>query len=183
MLMFTGTIVLSVFAWAVLRMFYGFAVIPALRDKARFELYAVRDELRAMAIAGEIDPTSFSFNYFENVLNAMTRLCAVHSVSRLIYFAAHLDEVPQERIDERARFNSEAPQHLKALESRSMKTMMRVMFANSPLFCVFALIASFVYGAIRQTIELKNVLMWHFTADRTNSLGNGAGIFRKVAHR
>ena len=154
-----GFILLLVFAWTLTRLFYDKAVLPRLRDQARFRLYAIRDELRNVAIENHLAADTFAFRYFEDMLNRMTRMCDVHSVSNLLYFCWTV-EIPDSWIADRKRFEAEAPEDVKGLEQTAVRIMMSIMLSNSPMFCVFASAVTVVNGALRRTIEMKNRLLW-----------------------
>jgi len=47
-------VIVAFFAWVLCSVFYSQVVRPVLRDCVRFKLFALRDDLRRMAVMGQI---------------------------------------------------------------------------------------------------------------------------------
>lgn len=155
-----GLAVIFVLTWTLCSIMYNMGVLPCLRDRGRFELFALRDELRDLAINCQADANSFAFRHLEAVLNRMTKMCNYHTVSNMM-FAMIMYHVDENTASDFKRFDAEASKQLKHIERRALDSMMRVMFANSPMFVMFAGLIYLTSEACKRSMELKNRLLWH----------------------
>ena|SRR3990167_7736061 len=171
--MLLGYIAFFAFAWALMSLFYGFAIAPCLRDRARFELYALRDQLRDLALSCQAEPQSFSFRHLETMLNRMTRMCDLHNISNMVYVMLMV-KVDQNTLREHQRFDAEATGQLKQIERHAIDSMVCVMFVNSPQFMLLAGMIVLTSQACKHSIELKNRLLWHDYPSISSSLVSGA---------
>lgn len=158
--MILGYILVAILAWALVSFFYDAGVLPCLRDRAKFELFRLRDELRDLAINCQVEPDSFAFQHLETMLNRMTRLCVRYSVSDMFYVTCAV-KIDPESLDEVRRFDAEASGQLKFIERRAIESMVRIMFVNSPVFVIFAGAIILTSEACKRSIEFKNRVFWH----------------------
>lgn len=161
--MIAGYLILFAFVWAVCSVYYQAVVRPFARDAARFDLFAIRDELRSMAIKGEVDQNTYAFGHLESMLNNMVHLCKWYNVGTVIEFVAmKRDQIAYPLVE---KFDEEAPESLKKLEHQAMRCMLTVMVANSPVW-MFSCGAVAVVGLLwkRQKtawVERENRVIWH----------------------
>lgn len=165
----TGPILFSLvvaFVWFIVSIYYQFAFRPFACDSIRFSVFRIRDDLRRLAISKEVDPSSFAFCHLETMLNRMIHTCAWYGVSSFIEFRlTHGSAPPHPDIE---RFDAEAPQSLKALESEALDEMLKIMVVNSPGWLAVASVA-FVCAAlkrkaIRSSVTVSNRILWYADA-------------------
>src|SRR3984893_15013569 len=99
------------FAWVLCSVFYSQVVRPVFRDKARFRLFALRDDLRRMAITGEISGSSDNYLYLERMLCRLIDRCFWYTWSSFFEFICQFRDArpPFEAI----QFDEKAPPKLK----------------------------------------------------------------------
>lgn len=175
--MIIGFCLLVAVVWTLFSLLYDYGLLPSLHDQTRFELFALRDELRGLAIRGQVDKSSFAFTQLETVLNRMTRMCQWYSVSNMLYVMAMM-KPDEEASEERQRFDAEASEALKDIERRAMESMMRVLFMNSPVFVVISGAIILTSAAFKRSIEWRNRLMWYDHQSPTNSSWQGPALAR-----
>lgn len=155
--------VVLAFVLAVASIYYQSVVRPFVQDYVKFEIFRTRDELRQMAISGEIDPSIFAFRHLEHMLNQMIRTSRWYSVSRLIEF--HFLQRQAAPPADISRFDNEATPELKQLESRALDAMLTVMAANSPGWMTVAVIvfaaAALKHHALKSWIKMQNRSLWY----------------------
>lgn len=158
--MILGYILLIIYILSLAAIFYSFAILPVLRDQTKFRLYKIRDDLRALAINGQIDPDTYAFRHLEGMLNVMVRQCVRHNVSNMMYFML-TNQISRDDFTEMDQFQKEAPEPLKAMEKEAMRRMFTVMLQNSVVFVMFAGVLLAVHKSFKSFVELKNRLLWH----------------------
>ena len=156
-------------AWAMCSMFYTGVVRPGLRDEARYLLFAERDELRRLAIDGNVDPSSFPYMYLERFLCKLIDHCYWYSFGNIWeFFKLHPDApLPADA----ARFERKAPEELKAIRDRAISHIILAMAINSPIYAAYLLCASHVKSKLTKqaTTYLQE------PSDNEGPFGNGPG--------
>jgi hypothetical protein len=146
--------------WLAVNVFYQYIARHWLRDRARFRLFAIRDELRRLAITDRVDARSFAYRHLEASINGMVHSCTRLGFCHLLEFSMQKHELPAEI----QRFDREAPTELKELDRRATDAVLGAMMANSPgWMLVGAVVLGFseMYGiAFRNWISLKTRLLW-----------------------
>ncbi len=148
--------------WCVTSIFYQSVIRRFGTDSTRFELFAIRDELREKAIAGRLDKNSFAFQYLETMLNCMVHFCGEYSVYHVIESRLRTD-VRTNNLDYE-RFAIEASSELRELEERAMNRMMFSLIINSPGWILFSGMACLVMTIARGQYEFwlsqQNRVVW-----------------------
>lgn len=130
-------IVLS-FVWILLSAYYRLAIRPILHRRAKYKVFALRDEVRRLAEKGEVDAQSFSFRHVEGMLNGMIRSCESYNAASLVSCTTS-DDVKREI----EKFDTEAPECLKEIERKSLHVMLNILASNSPwLAILFSLVVA-----------------------------------------
>ena len=123
--------------WFFLRTCYLVALKPFLQDKARYRLFALRDQLRRCEITTHGNRNTFSIRFLENVLNAGILSVEEISIGTVIeskYLKSSDTEVKIRK--DLSRFDREASAELKEIDSAFFETMLFAIKVNSPVLCV-----------------------------------------------
>jgi hypothetical protein len=113
-----------------------------LSDRARFRIFELRDDLRNLAIDGQISASSFEYRFLEKLLCRLAEKCVWFSWSSFIEFLWRNKDA--ELSPEAARFETEASEALKEIYFKAVMEMMKVMCTNSPIWTTFFGIASII---------------------------------------
>jgi hypothetical protein len=157
---------LVAFIWFMASVYHQAVIRPFLHDVARFRVFAVRDEIRAAAACGQVDPQSFPYQYLEDLLNSMVHLCGWYSVSALLEFAIAcvLNPPTEGDVKEIERFENEASPWLREREHHAIYNMRPALIANSPCWVgiAFGLYAfKKVRRALGKALETQSRRFWH----------------------
>lgn len=123
--------------WFFLRTYYLVALKPFLQDKARYQLFALRDRLRRCEIMTHRDRNAFPIRFLESVLNAGVLSVEEISIGAILEskFIKNPEAEAKIRKDLR-RFDSEASEELKEIDSAFFETTLFAIKVNSPVLCV-----------------------------------------------
>jgi hypothetical protein len=121
--------VAAFFACVLCSIFYTQVVRPVLRDGVRFKLFALRDDLRRMAINGEISASSFHYSYLEKMLCRLIDRCFWYTWGSLFEFIVRFWEVRPSA--ESIRFKQKSPPALKQIFQKAIRVMIDVLNVNS----------------------------------------------------
>ncbi len=137
--------------------FFHYAIRPMLCDRGRFRIFALRDDLRGLAIERKISASSFEYQYLEKLLCRLIEKCSWFSVSSL-FESLHRNK-NAELSPDAVKFEAEASDDVKSIYYAALFEMMRVMFNNSP---VWTIILTIVFGvsklfgwATKQWLDIK----------------------------
>ncbi len=117
---FVICVLFSLFYWHV---FYAITV-----RSLRYELFAIRDEVRRLAVERRMVESS-SFRKLESLINDTIRLGPHISLLSFGLFIAQKPPIDREEIN---RFNDEAPKEFRKLRDKTAKTLLVTMMLNSP---------------------------------------------------
>jgi len=138
-------VIVAFFAWVLCSVFYSQVVRPVLRDCVRFKLFALRDDLRRMAVMGEIAPSSFNYSYLEGMLCRLINRCFWYTWSSFFEFILRFRNA-QPPVDA-CRFDEKAPPALKRIFDDTMRIMLRALVVNSPVITVVVFAVVVVAGS------------------------------------
>jgi hypothetical protein len=152
--LFYGQIALSAaLALAFLSFFYWFVIKPALAREIKFALFARRDELRRLAVAGTISINSFPYHYLEKRL--CFRIDEVRGASLFRFLPFLTSRKGYKHHFETERFEKQASPELKALWERSTYFMFLGVLLNSPVLSCFlgALVLARLLGFVAKGLK------------------------------
>jgi hypothetical protein len=146
-------------AYVIFSLFYEYAARPMLCDRVRFRIFALRDQLRRLAIDEKISAESFEYIYLERFLCRLIEKCSWLSWSSLIEFIwknrANARELPPDAV----KFEAEANDTLKGIYYTAIMESIGAMLVNSPIWTLFLpilLCFGKLFGwAIKQWVEFK----------------------------
>ena len=143
--------------YAFFSTFYHYVARPVLVDRGRFRIFALRDQLRGLAIEGKISASSFEYQYLEALLCRLIEKCSWFSVSSL--FESLQRNKNAELSPNAVRFEAEASDEVKEIYYRAIFEMMGVMFNNSPVWTLILTVVfsiSKLFGwATKQWLDIK----------------------------
>jgi hypothetical protein len=130
----------ALLAFACMFLLYHFAIRRVLIDLVRFRIFAFRDELRRMAMDGNIKPTSFAFTHLERSLCNLVTIAPHMNMYLFAQFSfwQHAISTPSRQL----RFNEVAPAQLKRLEKKALQALFWVLIINSPLGAILCAVAA-----------------------------------------
>ena len=131
--------------------FYRLAVRPVLLDRIRFKIFRLRDDLRDMAICGDIKPTLFAYTHLERSLCRLVVIVPALNMYQFTQFVLWQKYLP-ERSSRDMRFEEVAPQRLREISNKAVATLFGVILVNSPLGAV-AIIPALIL--LRLAAEVK----------------------------
>ena len=137
--------------WSLLSIFYWYAARPVLHKAILFRIYAKRDELRGMAIEGEVDPNSFAYNFLEYRMCQFAYVSPELTVYNLLRF--YFNQEMRKPYPEMERFQREASDQLKKLWFETTKNIALMLLANSPILSFLGLILILVRGFSQAIME------------------------------
>jgi hypothetical protein len=105
----------------LLWVFYWMVIRPTFLTRIHYQIFALRDSLRSLAIDGHCDASSSSFRYLEGMLNEM--ITRTFSYSVLEFFGAS--------------FQGEVDTDLRSIKDEGLRLMELAMFLNSPWWGLF----------------------------------------------
>jgi hypothetical protein len=157
---FTYMLALGFAAYVIFSLFYERAIRPMLCDRTRFKLFALRDQLRRLAIDSEIQATSPEYQYLERLICKLVDKCPWFSWGSFFEFLyRHRDA---ELSIEAKHFNENADPQLKAIYVQAVDGMTRLLLTNSPVWTVVlgvCLGAALIFNeAWRQWIEIQKMI-------------------------
>jgi hypothetical protein len=112
--------------------FYRFAVRPVLLDRIRFKIFRLRDDLRDMAICGDIKPTLFAYTHLERSLCRLVVIVPALNMYQFTQFMLWQKYLP-ERSARDMRFEEVAPPRLREISNKAVATLFGAILVNSPL--------------------------------------------------
>ncbi len=139
--------------WMILSLLYWKVVYPLIEDRILFKVYEARDELRRMAIEGDINPESQNYAYLEERLCSRIYHCGITTWRFLKFYVGNDSSVSTELQD----FRETATEHEEQLLQTSSFLFLAMMFANSPaIFLVSVLILLLGKGKAQLLSILEN---------------------------
>jgi hypothetical protein len=143
--------------YTVFSIFYTTAIRPMFCDRTRFRLFALRDQLRRLAIDEEVKPSSFEYRYLELMLCRLIDKCAWYSWSSFIEFFVKNRHARQSA--DSVRFQAKASESLLRIHDGAIVETMKVMLTNSPIWTLtlfFVFCVGYAMGAAwKQAVEIK----------------------------
>ncbi len=143
--------------YAFFSTFYHYIARPMFVDRGRFRVFALRDELRGLAIEGKVSSSSFEYQYLEALLCRLIEKCSWFSVSSL-FESLHRNK-NAELSPNAVKFEAEASDEVKEIYYRALFEMMGVMFNNSPVWRLILTVVfsiSKLFGwATKQWLDIK----------------------------
>lgn len=146
LLVFITTILLSLFYWQIVRPVFMLAI--------RYKLFALRDELRSMAISQTESLESFSYQNMEWLINKSIHLIPSTSLAKFIIYMAR----SKAKSESSERFEKEGSAALKSIRNRVVSLTICGLSVNSPLVVIGAFIMAsvlWVSGKINKYILIK----------------------------
>ena len=128
-------LLLVVLTFGLLFVFYRLALRPVLLDWVRFKIFKLRDDLRDMAIRGEIKPTLFAYKHLERSLCALIAIAPALNMYHFTQFVLWQKYLPEPSSRD-MRFEEVAPQRLREIDEEAVTTLFWVILINSPLGAV-----------------------------------------------
>lgn len=119
---------------------YWYIVQPTLMQKLRFNLFAIRDRVRAMAIDGEIDIADPPYRNMESYLCGLIATGPVTSLAALLQFK-YLAR--NENGGKESELLNAEPSGLEAARYAATVQFIKMMIINSPFLALLLLIAAF----------------------------------------
>lgn len=143
--------------WFVLRFIFRNAISPYMHDKARFKLFAMRDELRACEHLYK-DHDDFCFRFMEGVINSAIRGISSFGIIEILKFSP-TDKERKETEHRMKKFEKNAPPELKDMDKRVVMTVIGAMAFNSPFLMSFGFIfytaSKFISAAATPVAKFK----------------------------
>jgi hypothetical protein len=126
-------------AWFVLRHFYRNSVHPYFMDRARFQVFAIRDELRQIQMSRRFSKNEArSIAFMEQALNGAVKHCAIFRLGEFLADSiSPPSKVDLEQLKRFEEFRKYLPEELTHLDARFGRAAGMMMIANSPLLVVF----------------------------------------------
>ncbi len=130
---------------------------PSFRAQYRFELFALRDRVRSMRCAGEID--SAHFRFLEDSLNTAVQILPAITMSALSESrrAIQADAALGRRIDERLAYIEQSPNpEVRELFGQAARVIYRAFMTNSGgwyIFLIPALAITIPVNAVSTLVE------------------------------
>jgi hypothetical protein len=115
--------------------FYRLALRPILLDRIRFKIFKLRDDLRDMAIRGDIKPTLFAYKHLERSLCKLITLVPALNMYQFTQFVLWQKFLPEPSSRE-MRFEEVALPKLREIDNEAVLSMFWVILVNSPLGAV-----------------------------------------------
>jgi hypothetical protein len=146
--------------------FYWTVIRPTFLTRIRYQMFALRDSLRSLAIKGRCDASSFSFRHLEGMLNEMAAQTFSYSVSDLLEFLildvlmSRQTEAEGKARQEIDRFQAEAGRDLRSIEDESLRLIKVAMLLNSPWWSLFGSMILLV-RSIKRRIDVCNRGVWY----------------------
>lgn len=121
-------LLLVLVTWTVAGLFYDYVIRPVLRDRIRFRLFAIRDELRRLAIDQKIEARSTNYRFMERMLCRAINKCEWFTWQHFGEYIVSAGEVPKDIVV----FEESATNELKEIRDRSVLELLVIMDVNSP---------------------------------------------------
>lgn len=147
--------ILSVFYWHVIR--------PALLTQIRYSIFQHRDTLRSLAVHGKCDPSSFSFQHLEKMLNGMGTVTFMYSFGSLLEsMISKRSDWDQQIKRDMEKFQSEATEEMRIIEQTSFELILRAMYINSPWWAILGAFLTLL-RSLKRRLECWNKAAWYRT--------------------
>jgi len=128
LVLFLTVTILSLLYWQVVR--------PVFLLRQQYRLYAVRDDLRRLAMDNQVSSGHFLYNYLDELVNKGIVIFPTVSVWTILRLA---DAKPSEKMQ---RFNKDASPELLELRKRISYHAARIILLNSPIFLGIAIVCT-----------------------------------------
>jgi hypothetical protein len=169
------TIILGLIALAIAHFVFESIIAPTLRLKLRFELFKVRDELRALKAEKKDQLDDKVFDYLENSINL--------SISHMEYFrlsiwirafhAVQSDPALKERLKQREEaFKKCAFPETKDIQTKTVMLDLNAIGLSGGAWAVFVVPLAVLLAFYRSVSKMASTLMWLSDAE-----------MKKVDHR
>ena len=148
------------FAWAILSVLYWSIVRPILHDTILFRLYRKRDKIRSLVINGNISGNSFSYLFLEKWLSQTAYESPDITLCNFFRFCINVESKEEPQYLE--QFSSEATHEMNEILSESVKDVILMMLANSPIVAIGGIVILFlmslhhnINGLVTRFFEVK----------------------------
>jgi hypothetical protein len=147
--------------WAILSFLYQGILRSTLCDVQRFRLFVLRDKLRTLAVDGEIDQSSFSYQHLEKLICRIVDASTWVSLSTFIELELRHGEAKPS--PDMIRFEQEASKELRDIWRAVVERGVQIAIINSPGWFFIATII--IGGAVccgwmgKQSLELRKALL------------------------
>jgi len=146
-------------AWFGLRHFYRNAARPIFIESARFDLFALRDELRDIEQSKIFTEDEHqAFRFMENAFNSVIRQADSLSLAGYLYILFKSGLKAPVKSLEFERFEKHAPQELRVLDKKFVTIFQGVLAANSPLLVIGCGLLFLVAICLSKLLRTKSML-------------------------
>jgi hypothetical protein len=161
-------ILVSLFYWQVFR--------PVVMQGLRYRLFALRDELRAKAIDGDEDCSSFAYAHLEGLICKSIAFVPTVSLATFLLYAIPLGD--EDESPESLRFRQDASPALERIRDVCAQNAFLMMTVNSPLLMILATVIGsllWISGTISRMMIIRR------TESFVGGLGAPSGAVHSVA--
>jgi hypothetical protein len=120
-------------------------VLPAIRQKLRFELFRLRDTARELVIAGTISETDPAFEALHSRLNLLIRAIPAIDLALLVAMKGNAQETSK-RAQKFSQLMESGSPEIKAIFYQAMKVIAIALVANSSLWFVWVFLTAIPIG-------------------------------------
>lgn len=134
----------AILGFACLVIFYWFGIRPVLLNSVRYKIFALRDNLRRLAIDEKINADGFAYAHLEKTLCNLIGMAPVLSIYQFGQFIIWRKEFRTSSREK--RFKENAPTELADIQRQAIESLFWVLLINSPLGGIaLAMLVSFAW--------------------------------------
>lgn len=150
----------AILGFVCLSAFYWFAIRPALLNSVRYKIFALRDNLRGLAIDEKIKAEGFAYEHLEKTLCNLIGMAPVLNIYQFGQFMIWRKEFHTSSRE--IRFKENAPHELAEMHQQAIESLFWVLLINSPLGGIaIAILVGFVWLGATVNIRRKIWLARH----------------------
>jgi hypothetical protein len=116
---------------------YQGAILPGIRQTLRFELFALRDELRALVVNRVVSEQNRGFVILHAHLNFMVTNLPRFDVYGAVRALNSLNQEERRQVKESQALMEHTPEEIRRIYERSVRIFIKAMVFNSSLFFAF----------------------------------------------
>lgn len=155
-----NNLVPGILGFACLAVLYWFAIRPALLNSVRYKIFALRDNLRGLAIDEKIKADGFAYEHLEKTLCNLIGMAPVLNIYQFGQFMIWRKEFRTSSREK--RFKENAPPELAEIHQQAIESLFWVLLINSPLGGIaLAILVGFVWIGATMNIRRKMWLARH----------------------
>jgi len=137
---------------------YQATILPSIRQRLRFELFHLRDQLRELVITRKLKEESAAFQQLHRRLNILIKAIPAFDLAALLAMDANDSDLKQRALRFRDLMNGSMPE-VQAIYQNALRIMSLTLFANSLVSLLWMTVAAIPVAISRGAWKLCAIVL------------------------